>query len=168
MIRHDLDERESALRDHPDFGEVHEDDLAAIAAFRHALGIKESTQQTISPRSVADASRQSMADDLSQEGKGSATPSPSADVSSSSRRRQMQGNSIGSVRSMMSSTQNSLSPLYEEDAAGNESSGDEESPPPQKRRSTRNRSFGSSLSVSTTGLTQATIEEGSGESESSD
>ena len=159
MLRRDLEDAELGLRQHPDFHEVHEDDLAALVAFRSALGIKEVTQQETSPRSVTDdSSRASMGDDYSDDG-DSATK---ASIGTSGRRRLSQGGaSVSSVRSKLSSAQHSLSPLYEEDVSVEESPDDAASPPPTKRRSRGRRSIASSLSVSTAGHSQPTIAEGS-------
>lgn len=154
------------MRLHPDFHEVHEDDLKALTLFRGALGIKEATPQEASPRSVTDDSR--AGDDYSDD--GDSVTRASVGTSSSRRRFSHGGASVGSVRSKLSSTQN-LSPLYEEDASEEESSGDDEtSQPPAKRRSRGKRvSVASTLSVSTIGAaSQPTIAEGSGESDASD
>jgi hypothetical protein len=164
VLQRDLDEKEAELREHPDFGEVHEDDLAAIASFRNALGIKESKQEETSPRSVVTDANHNVTDYSSDE-----EDHAQRSVSSEKRPRLSQGGSVSSTRSKMSSVQSSLSPLLEEDDTVEESPEKDASPPPAKRRSGRTRtSFGTSLSVSTRGHSQPTIEEGSGsESEGS-
>lgn len=121
-----LIEKESELRRHPEFEEVHEDDLKALVDFKKSLGIKR----------VADTSF-ATADDTSVS--VAATPSPS--MAASSRRGTLSALSKGSRTSRRSgmSVQSELSPLYEEDDAGdhggeddpNESDG---SLTPQKRR----------------------------------
>lgn len=164
MLRRDLEDAEADLREHPDFHEVHEDDLAALASFRSSLGIKEATRQETSPRSVTDdSSRNSMGDDYSDEG-DSVTK---ASVGTNSRRRLSHGGaSVSSVRSKLSSAPNSLSPLYEADASMEESPDSDASPPPAKRRSRgKGVSIASTLSASTIGQSQPTIAEGSGESD---
>lgn len=164
MLQRDLDEKEAELREHPDFDEVHEDDLAAIASFRNALGIKEPKQEETSPRSVATGAHHSVTDYSSDE-----EDHAQRSVSSGKRPRLSHGGSVNSARSRMSSVQNSLSPLLEEDDTLEESPAKDASPPPAKRRAGRTRtSFGSALSVSAHVHSQPTIEEGSGsESEGS-
>jgi hypothetical protein len=140
---------------------VHDDDLAAIASFRNALGIKESKRQATSPRSVTTDANHSVTDYSSDE-------DDPRSVSSGKRPRLSHGGSVSSARSRMSSVQNSLSPLLEEDDTAEDSPAEDASPPPAKRRAGRTRaSAGSGISVSTQGHSQPTIEEGSSESEES-
>lgn len=166
VLRLDLEDAEAELREHEDFHEVHEDDLKALASFRNALGIKETSRQSSSPRSVTDDSdRNSVGDDYSDEGESVTKASVGTN-----RSRQYGGASVGSVRSKLSSVPGSLSPLYEEDASEEESPEDEDAPPPSaKRRKGKRLSVSSQLTASTMGHSQQpTIEEGSGESEASD
>ena len=133
-----LIEKESELRRHPEFGEVHDDDLNALADFKKSLGIKR----------VAVDTSFSTADDRSFS--VAATPSPSTAASGgSSRRGTLSALSKGSRASRRSgmSTQSELSPLLEEDDTennGSDGDGDSDrdrdgnqsdgSPTPQKRR----------------------------------
>jgi hypothetical protein len=152
----DLDGREALLNEDPDYNDIHVDDLAALKAFREALGEPKGRKSSLSPRSIADsAGEDSMEEEDDDDGKLDHTPAPSRAVGG----RMSRGNSVGSVRSRLSAAHSSLSPLYEEE--------DDVSPSPAKRRKVR-PSFGSSTSVSTLGKTQATIDEGDEESESSD
>ncbi len=114
--------KEAELRRHPEFEEVHEDDLTALLDFKKSLGIK-----------------QKVAIDTSF---SVATPSPSSETPSR-HSSNMSGLSKGSRTSRRSemSNRSELSPLYEEedaenkgddkDGTSNESDG---SPTPQKRR----------------------------------
>ena len=56
VLHYDIEGAKLGLSQYPDFHEVHEDDLAALASFQHAPGIKEVTQQESSPHSVMDDS----------------------------------------------------------------------------------------------------------------
>ena len=150
-----LIEKETELRRHPEFGEVHEDDLNALADFKKSLGIKR----------VAIDTSFSTADDRSFS--VAATPSPSTAASGgSSRRGTLSAMSKGSRASRRSgmSTQSELSPLLEEDdTENNGSDGDSDrdcnesdgSPTPQKRRRldsshrAEHSSVGSSITKST-------------------
>lgn len=161
-----MEDAEADLRADPDFHEVHEDDLKALASFRIAIGIKDRHEP--SPRSVADESRRNvMGDDYSDEGSDGGDSLTRASVGTNrSRRHSHGGASVSSVRSKMSSAPNSLSPLYEEDASVEESPEDGMSPPPAKRRIRGKReSIASTLSASTMGQSQPTIAEDSGESD---
>ena len=130
-------EKESELRRHPEFEEVHDDDLNALSDFKKSLGIK---------RKVTDDSFGTANDDNSF---SVATPSPATAISS--RRGTHSGVSKGSRASRRSnmSSQSELPPLYEEDDAendgGDENNESDGSPTPQKRRRLDNGSMGSSL-----------------------
>lgn len=130
-------EKESQLRRHPEFEEVHDDDLNALSDFKKSLGIK---------RKVTDDSFGTANDDNSF---SVATPSPA--TATSSRRGTHSGVSKGSRASRRSnmSSQSELPPLYEEDDAENdgadENNESDGSPTPQKRRRLDNGSVGSSL-----------------------
>jgi hypothetical protein len=100
--------KESELRSHSDFNEIHEDDLEVLASFKESLGIKRVAESSYYDEETTIATRTTIA-----------TPSPS-----SSRRR---GSTVGSRRSMQSNMSN-LSPLEEGDSQ------EEESPTPQKQR----------------------------------
>lgn len=161
VLQCDLDDREATLREHPDFDEVHDDDLAAIASFRNALGIKESKRQVTLPRRVTTDANHSVTDYSSDE-------DDPRSVASGKRPRLSHGGSVSSARSRMSSVQNFLSPLLEEEDTEENSPEENASPPTAKRRSGHMRaSVGSGLSVSTQGHSQPTIDEGSSESEDS-
>ena len=136
--------KEYELRRHPEFDDVHEDDLKALADFKKSLGIKQ----------VVDTSFQST-DDRSIS--VAATPSPSALAGSS---RRLSALSKGSKRSRLSgmSAQSELSPLLEEDNDDESNSGDEGSPTPQKRR--RLHTQRASQNSVTSSITKSTINRG--------
>jgi hypothetical protein len=145
ILRQDLDRKESELREDADFAEVYSDDLEALKSFRSVAGLSEFTE-TDDASTHYDFQESEMA--------GSAT---------ASLRRRMSGAS--SIRSKMSSTQASLSPLYEEDADGEERDHEDAESPSQESRGT---SVATNLSLSTLGRTQTTIDEGSAEGRSSE
>lgn len=163
----DLNEREAELREHPAFEEAHEDDLAAIGAFRKALGVKDDEVDDASPRSVAHSERigsdDSLGEDTSARNVGM-SPSPSSELTSNFRRRLSRGSSVGSVRSMLSSAQHSLSPLPEEEDDDDTMSSSSSSSPKGRSRG----SLGRSRTMSKIGKLRSTIEEGSEEGESED
>ena len=119
--------KEYDLHRHPEFEEVHEDDLNALSDFKKSLGIK----QKVTDASFGNDSSFSVA-----------TPSPS--TGTSSRLGTLSGVSKGSRTSRRSgmSAHSELSPLYEEDDAendggdgGKDDNGESDgSPTPQKRR----------------------------------
>lgn len=101
--------KESELRSHADFGEVHDDDMKSLALFKESLGIKRTAESSYYDEETTIATRTTIA-----------TPSPS-----SSRNKTLAGSSRRSVQSNVSN----LSPLEEGD-----SQDEDESPTPQKRR----------------------------------
>ena len=128
-----LIEKESELRRHPEFDEVHEEDLNTLADFKKALGIKRVTEisyETDDGASRVDAASYSVA-----------TPTTTAS-GGSSRRRVSSATSRGSVSSRRSGTsvQSELSPLYEEDNTMVGEDDTESSPTQQKRRQSRSQS----------------------------
>ena len=114
VVRDHLLTKEEIFRAHPEFDDVHEDDIDSLVRFKASIGITESMQRA--PRSEYE---QGFAG-----GSAAATPSP-ADASISSRKRMSTG---GSKRTRVSN-QSNLSPLYESEAEESE-----DSPSPQKRR----------------------------------
>jgi hypothetical protein len=138
ILRQDLDRKESELREDADFAEVYSDDLEALKSFRSVAGLNEFTE-TDDTSTHYDLQESEMA--------GSAT---------ASLRRRMSGAS--SIRSKMSSTVASLSPLYEEDA-GEEDRDHEDAQSPSQ--DSQGASVGTNMSLSTLGRTQTTIDEGS-------
>ena len=109
--------KEDALRAHPEFNEVHPDDLAHITHFQDAIGVAEPRRRRVSPEKQEDMSV----------GRGSHRSTPGSAPPSAGSRRQMSVAS-SSQRSRVS-VQSNLSPLLEspEDR-------DSSSPSPQKRR----------------------------------
>ncbi|KAL3912367.1 MAG: hypothetical protein SGARI_001195, partial [Bacillariaceae sp.] len=101
--------KESELRSHSEFSEVHEDDLEKLREFKESLGIKRAAEISYYDEETTIATRTTIA-----------TPSPS-----SSRKRTAASSSRRSVQSNVSN----LSPLEEGD-----SHDEDESPTPQKRR----------------------------------
>jgi hypothetical protein len=142
-------QKETVLRTHPDFDEVHEDDLAAVRAFKESLGIRETKTRFSESTYTQD-------DDSVAEDQPIATPSPAA-ASASSRRRI---STASSQRSRLS-TQSNLSPLYEEEGVADSEEDRDVSPSPQKRRRlVREQSLGSRAKVRGK-IDEETEEEGS-------
>lgn len=154
IIRGVLIQKETDLYAHPEFDEVHEDDIAALESFKESLGIL--TKRKGDSRSASADDQRSLDGTLSI----AATPSPTTASASSSKRRRM--STASSQRSRMS-IQSNLSPLYEEEGGGNDDDGGHESdgsPSPQKqRRLLRDNSLGSSVTMSIVGKKENTIEE---------
>ena len=151
-----LIEKETELHRHPEFEEVHEDDLKALSDFKKSLGIKRiATKSLGTGGDVVTAENRSIS--------LAATPSPSTAASGgSSRRGTMSTLSKGSRTSRRSgiSVQSELSPLLEEEDVenngGGDSGGSDASPTPQKRRRlvesthrTNRNSAGSTITNST-------------------
>lgn len=147
IISEYIHEMESDLRSHEDFEEVHEDDLAALAEFRKALGLGESkiirgdasttenegsfrssmTQRsTVTPNSRAESAT-TAGHDYTQTS-NSTVNDLSLYTPATSAARKSRVSSAGSIRSAMSSVQGSLSPLYEE--GNEEESGESETSTP--------------------------------------
>jgi hypothetical protein len=129
--------KESELRAHPEFDEVHPDDLRALSTFKESLGIKGFAEMSNADEETTMYDEQTPT---------AGTPSP---MSAASSRRRISTTDSRSRTSFQSNLSN-LSPLYEdendEDHAG--------SPTPQKRRkldSSRggDNSVGSSITKST-------------------
>jgi hypothetical protein len=112
-------EQEDALYANPEVDEVHEDDLAALNAFKASLGITSTGKPSYTQDDYT-----TTGDDHTS---AVATPSPGRMPTGSKRRI----STAGSQRSRYS-TQSNLSPLPEEDAT--EGGQDNLSPSPQKRR----------------------------------
>ena len=145
-----LEDKEIELKAQQDDAEmIHQDDLRALVEFRFALNLEDSpvffadastfgesnsqytstTPQTaVTPRSHPDSSTQ-VDDDESRDTVNDLTIAGTSAAHKSSR-----GSSLGSVRSIISSVRNSLSPLLEE---GNEE--DSEETPSTPGRSKRSR-----------------------------
>ena len=113
-MEEDLIQREIELHNHPEFEEVHEDDLAALSRFRCALGLEESEILKLEQKSVnSESSKNSREDHTEVEAQDTATElqSPTSQPTS----RNSRGSSLGSHRSKGTSNRSSLSPLYEEE-----------------------------------------------------
>ena len=141
--------KESELRAHPEFDEIHHDDLKALVAFKESLGIKRGI-------GMAHADEETTVYD-DQTATAAGTPSP---VSAASSRRRLSTTGSRSRSSVQSNVSN-LSPLYEE-GDDDDNAEKPESPTPQKRRrlnSSRggDNSIGSSITKST--YNPGTIEE---------
>ena len=150
--------KEAALHAHPEFDEVHPDDLAALSTFKESLGIKETRRVTIEATPTQD----DFTVETGTQASAIATPSPGA-ASKGSRRRI---STASSQRSRMS-TQSALSPLYEEEGASPDADEMEESPSPQKRRKLSTSLGGSSKKSSKVDMRDR-IDEGEEESAESD
>jgi len=120
-----LDAEEKILRYDQDFEEVLEEDLVTLANFRNSLGIKPYVEDSGSSRTVSSARpsvEEGSTDPFSSQKHRRVSSDVSGDISSqltpTSTPNASRGRSYGSsVRSHMSSTRASLSPLYEEDAS---------------------------------------------------
>ena len=122
LKRQEIDERESAGED---FEGIHEDDLKALASFRSSLGLKESNIfnpdleesqsqfDTKDSQYSTDAVLEESIDAISDINKSLA----------SSRAQKLRATSTGSSLSKISSTRNSLSPLYETEDGDDEFAG---------------------------------------------
>lgn len=143
-------EKEDALKAHPEFNEVHEDDLKALRAFKESLGMEVQVSQVVSQD-----------DDSSEDDRSTAgTPSPSKSSTASSKRRI---SSASSKRSRLS-TQSNLSPLEEEEGTSDD---EEDSPPPKAKRARRKYASSSSISdsLSKTTVSKSKIDEEEEESD---
>jgi hypothetical protein len=101
--------KESELRSHSDFSEVHEDDVISLAKFKESLGIKRTAESSYYDEETTIATHTTIA-----------TPSPSSSLNKTP---------AGSSRRSVQSNISNLSPLEEGD-----SQDEEASPTPQKRR----------------------------------
>ena len=115
-LSNELQIREADLRAHPEFQDVHEDDLKALASIREALGlkVKSSLDQNAKERAVSPAEG-TLEDYSERENDGNTTPSNSflkSDLGSSTKR-----SSVSSAHSKLSSVRGSLSPLQEHRAS---------------------------------------------------
>jgi len=172
-LSEDLHDRESSLKTHPEFEEIHEDDLTALAEFRLALGLKVSDVLTQANSISETASTQfnSMSpnshhqtQDYEEESRDSVsdlkTPTPSTSLPSMIGRNATVS-SIESVRSLVSSTRSSLSPLAEEVAGDGEDS--PQSPTQtmyksERKSNKRTRTNSGSISPSTHYRSQTTFD----------
>jgi hypothetical protein len=138
-------QKESELHHHPEYDEVHEDDLRALDEFKRSLGISKRVSYARDATSTA-------ADDYAS---AMATPSPSTVASASSSRRR--SSTVGSQRSRLS-VQSNLSPLYEEEFPRDEVDREDSdpSPTPQKRRRLNRSSARGDSSVGSS-LTRGTL-----------
>lgn len=113
--------KEAALRAHPEFDEVHEDDLQCITDFQEALGIKIQRRRRVSQEPHDDASV--------EKSTGRSAGTPGSGAASAGSRRAL--SVAGSHRSRVS-VQSNLSPLLESPEDRDEDAADDVSP--QKRR----------------------------------
>jgi len=96
--------KETKFRSHPEFDDVHEEDLDALTRFKESLGVSVAATPRIS----------SAGDDHSMGESVGAVPTPSpspTDESPSSRKRA----STGGTKKTRMSSQSNLSPVYESD-----------------------------------------------------
>ena len=110
--------KETELRRHSEFDEVHPEDLSCLANFRKSMGIKGEISYSIV--SGTDGRSISMAE------------SPASTAVSSRRRTSTTGSRVSRLSGL--SVQSELSPLLEEDDDTRVEDGDETSPTPQKGR----------------------------------
>ena len=104
-LRQDLERREKTLQNHPEFNEIHEDDLEMISSFRSALGLKK---KPLKVEPIEDEN--STVDEESVDKVSDLLSTPNTANSNNSLSR---GSSLGSVRSKLSSIRSDLSPLPE-------------------------------------------------------
>lgn len=126
--------KEAALRTHPEFDEVHEDDLRCIVDFQEALGLTIPKKRRVSH----EASQVEGDTSVGRESVRSGGGTPGSGVASGGSRRAL--SAAGSQRSRLSAQSSSLSPLVEspkgekQDGGGDNSSSSSSSVSPQKRR----------------------------------
>ena len=113
--------KETELRRHPEFDEIHPEDLNSLTNFRKSMGIKGEISYSIV--SGTDGRSISMAE------------SPASTAVSSRRRISTTGSRVSRLSGL--SIQSELSPLLEEDDDTRVEDGDETSPTPQKGRQLR-------------------------------
>lgn len=109
--------KESQLRSHPEYNEVHPDDLEALRSFKESLGMKETIIRRGTQTSYVED------DEMDDHATAIATPSPGGASTASRRRISTAGSQISRM-----STQSSLPPVYEEDGGMDSDSSDEASP----------------------------------------
>ncbi len=112
-MEEDLIQREFELHNHPEFEEVHEDDLGALSRFRSALGLEVSEILKAEKSANSESSKNSREDHTKMEAQDAATELQSPPSQPST--RNSRGSSLGSYRSRGTSNRSSLSPLYEEE-----------------------------------------------------
>ena len=118
-----IDELEVDMRNHEEFDDVHEDDLAALAAFRHNIGLKPLPKDATSVASHAeDGANEDMVDDESLDSVGDLA-TPTSTVSRSKGRR----SSSSTMKSRGSLNRSSILPPLPE--------GEEETPPNSNEKS---------------------------------
>lgn len=154
-LGNELTMREQSLRAHPEFHEVHDDDIKALATFREALGIKtkHADMSSTGENIVTPSNRGGGTHDTKKVGGGDTTPSESfigSDNLSTGKR-----SSIASAQSKISSIRSSLSPLQEHHSTDNS---DEDSTHEFKQASVRE-------SQSTSSASQCTINQKSASSD---
>lgn len=116
--------KETVLRSHPDFDEVHEDDLRCISDFKESFGLTTSKMRRLSQE------LSKTQDESNDETALHATATPGSSARSIGSRRPL--STAGSQRSRVS-VQSNLSPLMES-PEDHEIDPEHESPSPQKRR----------------------------------
>jgi hypothetical protein len=126
-----LNNLESELQNHPDFPEIYDDDIRAIDVFRKAGDLGQFV--------VTD-------DELTDKEESVGSPNEESRSVASSHRRSSIGSNVSSIRSQMSSTQKSLSPVYEEGEP--ESGSDDDSQPADESPHKAGRSVASASAVS--------------------
>ena len=151
ILQEDIDEKEAIFREHPEFDQVHEDDLGALQKFCTDLGLKRRSPMA-SSKQKKQVIHETDDDDSIEEDSDQVSPSPT-----SSGRNSRESATMSRVSAV--SGMRSLSPLEEEkgidqeDASGGESD-DEDLSVPRRTRS----SYGSRKSRAITGASQATYD----------
>jgi hypothetical protein len=130
-LGNELKMREVNLQAHPEFHEVHDDDMKALASFREALGIKpkHAVEASVVEHIITPGGDGEKARNAKQDNSGDRTPAESilrSEAVSSSKR-----SSVTSAHSKLSSIRSSLSPLQEHHSTD---FSDEDSSYPRKKR----------------------------------
>lgn len=120
-IQRFMDEKEFELRAHEEFGDVHVDDLEALAAFRKDLGLKNLPKASSNVSVASELDDEEMGDEASDG--VNEMPSPVASVSS----RTSKASRASSVQSRASSRVSSLPALPEGDKESPQDSDSDES-----------------------------------------
>ena len=128
-IREFLDGKEIDLKNQESFDDIYEDDLACLLDFRAALGLEESSilgsddsinggstsqRTSLTPHTSVTPRSHMESVSLSDDDESRDTVNNLTNAGTSVAHKSSRGSSVGSIRSMISSVRNSLSPLYEE------------------------------------------------------
>jgi hypothetical protein len=162
-IKQDLRAREEELQNHPEFNEVHEDDLAALAMFRGLLGLSAISKSPSSANrnqqvetNVTQDEEDEEDDEESADEVGDLTGTPNSTGRANSFNKRISRSRIGTANSH----QSNLSPLVEGDDESPiaPSSGSSRVSSGSKRSRPRPGPYGGKSQSTYTGKTQSTVE----------